>query len=529
MATSGDGEIRVLSDQDATMTDIGEKGRPPGDPPDGMGSWVTKVTGTFVGGRPVPESILNEEFVTARLSVEFPNGEDGEPVITIGKEVIEAMNGLWKQCMIVKVLGRSIPIAVLTRKLKEMWRPRAVMSVMDLPRQFFMVRFEEEDEYLTALTGGPWRAFGSYLMVQAWSPEFEPMRDDIVTTPVWVRLSNIPVNLYHKSILMGIAKGLGKPLKVDATTLNFERARFARVCVEVNLSKPLKGSVIINGERFFVAYEGLTNICSKCGIYGHLVHSCPLGAPAPTIQALPPNVVEQPNASTPANGGFTMVRKAGRKPVAPGRRVAPVAGGSGGDLGRNLREIPRNVGGGDIALSNSFGRLQEDLESTKVKEGIAIMGADKENAGISSKLINGKFNASGKSGVGEGDTLKGKVGQRGGPKDKRTGSSKSNGVIGPKITHKPTKPMRGLVFGPPSIEVELSSSGKRLRMENATVGRPGGIYRREVEGTSETPALAQVQDVDSSPTQLVVVDSNLHNEQRRQTYLSGGGMEVAEA
>lgn len=30
-------------DQDATMVDIGDKGRPPGDPPDASQSWVGKV------------------------------------------------------------------------------------------------------------------------------------------------------------------------------------------------------------------------------------------------------------------------------------------------------------------------------------------------------------------------------------------------------------------------------------------------------------------------------------------------------
>ncbi|KAG2293405.1 hypothetical protein Bca52824_040074 [Brassica carinata] len=138
-----------------------------------------------------------------------------------------------------------------------------------------MIRFEREDEYLAALIGGPCRAFGSYLMVRAWSPEFDPLRDDIVTTPVWIKLANIRVNFYHHLILMGIAKGLGTPIGVDLTTLNVERARFARICVEVNLAKPLKGTVLINGERYFVAYEGLSNICSKCGIYGHMVHGCP--------------------------------------------------------------------------------------------------------------------------------------------------------------------------------------------------------------------------------------------------------------
>ncbi|KAG7552429.1 hypothetical protein ISN45_Aa06g030300 [Arabidopsis thaliana x Arabidopsis arenosa] len=131
------------------------------------------------------------------------------------------------------------------------------------------------EEYLAALMSGAWKAFGSYLTAQAWSPDFDPLRDDIVTTPVWVRLSNVPLNFYHKLVMMGIARGLGKPIKVTLTTLNFERARFARVCVKVNLMKPLKGIVMINGERYFVSYEGLSNICSMCGMYGHLVHACP--------------------------------------------------------------------------------------------------------------------------------------------------------------------------------------------------------------------------------------------------------------
>lgn len=67
--------------------------------------------------------------------------------------------------------------------------------MMDLRRQFFMVRFELEEEYMAALVGGPWRAFRNYLMVQAWSPEFDPLKDEIVTTPVWVRFIEYPSEL----------------------------------------------------------------------------------------------------------------------------------------------------------------------------------------------------------------------------------------------------------------------------------------------------------------------------------------------
>lgn len=153
-------------DQDATMMDLGEKDRPPGDPPDGPSSWLRTVVGSQAGGVLRPEAVMDDAFVTERMGLEFPNGEDGELVITIGREVLEAINGLWKRCLIVKVLGRNISIAVMSRKLREMWKPKGAMFVMDLPRQFFMVCFDVEEEYMEALTGGLWRVFGHRSLIR---------------------------------------------------------------------------------------------------------------------------------------------------------------------------------------------------------------------------------------------------------------------------------------------------------------------------------------------------------------------------
>lgn len=314
---------------------------------------------------------MDDDFVMDRLSLEFPNGEDGKPVITIGREVLDAMNGLWRRCMIVKVLGRSVSVAVLNRKLRELWKPVGEMLVMDLPRQFFMIRFGSEEEYMAALTGGPWKVFGSYLLTQAWVPDFDPLRDEIDTTPVWVRISNLPVNFYHRSILMGIAKGLGSPVKVDLTTLKFERARFARVCVEVNLKKPLKGTVMVNGERYYVSYEGLNNIFSKCGLFGHLVHNCPQLASERALVVPKPNavVVAVTNTNMSTEEGFTVVRRSRRKPGIAGSRENANAMNAGGVKERNLWEIPINKVFQNITINNRFGSLGEDVIPAMSKEG----------------------------------------------------------------------------------------------------------------------------------------------------------------
>ncbi|KAL8167797.1 hypothetical protein V2J09_009296 [Rumex salicifolius] len=191
------------------------------------------------------------------MKISYPGGFDGEPEIEIGQEVLEVMAGLWKNCIYVKVLSRSVPLPVLERKLRDLWKPMGGMNV-DLPRRFFMVRFESDVDYFAALTSGPWKLFGSYLLIKAWDPNLDPTTDDIATT-LWVRIANIPMVYYHKAILMGIAAGFGKPIR---------RGRFAPVCVEINLSRPLKGSIT-------KTVQGLNSICSFCGIYGHMITNCP--------------------------------------------------------------------------------------------------------------------------------------------------------------------------------------------------------------------------------------------------------------
>jgi len=244
-----------------------------------------------------------------------------------------------------------------------------------------MVRFDREEDYMAAVTGGPWRLFGSILMVQAWTPEFNPLRDEIVTTPIWVRVSNLPVTFYHQLILMGIAGGLGRPVRVDMTTLNRERGRFARVCVEVDLKEPLKGTVLVNGERYFVSYEGLGHICPTCGIFGHLVSACPQKLSEAMAQMSTPDGRGVSGQGEQSNDGFTAVRRSGRRMESPVTPVIFAAGGQEKITERTNGVNARISRSGDIAISNSFSGLMEDSVE-EIREVRGSQGIDKENANI---------------------------------------------------------------------------------------------------------------------------------------------------
>jgi len=389
---------------------------------------------------------------------------------------------------------------------------------MDLPRKFFMRRFEKEDEYLAALTGGPWRAFGSNLMVRAWSPEFDSLRDDIVTTPVWIRLTNIPVNFYHRSILMGIAKGLGKPVRVDLTTLKFERARFARVCVEVNLAKPLKGTVLINGERYFVAYEGLAEICSKCGIYGHLVDGCPrtiteiLAEVA--IQTEAQSATRSPTRQEPIvqENGFTPVRSSRRGTQILPRLVNCRTAEAGGETDRNVQEIPQTGGIANIAISNKFGSLELDTDRSESREEIMSGEENKENQIMNIKRNENKEILQGKETLIFGGKVNRRKDSKMVNKEKWAGKKVVEGARGRPINLN-NKPARGLVFGPTKGEVSLSESGKRLRVESLEAGRAGGAFRESVAEPRVTVNPLQLRDEELENP----MDSTISEMEQRET------------
>lgn len=49
---------------------------------------------------------------------------------------------------------------------------------------------------------------------------------------------------------------------------------FARVCVEIDLNKPIKVGYKLRGKCWWLQYKGLQDLCFTCGKYGHRDVKC---------------------------------------------------------------------------------------------------------------------------------------------------------------------------------------------------------------------------------------------------------------
>ncbi|KAI9076290.1 hypothetical protein K1719_041715 [Acacia pycnantha] len=154
----------------------------------------------------------------------------------------------WMNSLIIKVLGASFPTYVIR---------------------------DQDREY--AFQEGPWMIEDHYLIVQRWRPNFNPWKADLqCIIAAWVRLPDVLFEFYNVESLRRLGNMIGKMIKVDRSTSIYDKGGFARICVEIDLKKPLLPTYMVFGEERPIIYEGLHHICFTCGKYGHQKNECPL-------------------------------------------------------------------------------------------------------------------------------------------------------------------------------------------------------------------------------------------------------------
>jgi hypothetical protein len=233
-------------------------------------SFRDKVLGTqTVSLREKVDLIANK-----MAQVELVKGNRLMPVLHVDQTIMKDLSLPWKDALIVKLLGKNLGYNTMKTKLENVWKLFGGIELMDVGNAFYMVKFDAEEDKNKVINGGPWMIYDHYLAVRQWTPTFNASTAKIDKTMVWIRIPSLNLVFYDESVLWALASMVGNPVKVDLHTLKVARGRFARMCVEVDLTQPVVGRVGVNGEWYQVQYEGLHIICTQCGCYGHLLKDC---------------------------------------------------------------------------------------------------------------------------------------------------------------------------------------------------------------------------------------------------------------
>ena len=179
-----------------------------------------------------------------------------------------------------KVYGRSDGFKYLHNRLLSLWKPAGRLDYVDLGNGFFLTRFYLREDFETVLKRGPWFIGEFFLSIRPWEPNFHLAMANVSSIAVWIRLNKLPIEYYHAEALHQIGKTIGNVLRVDTHTASETRGRFARLCVQVDVNKPLATAILIGKFEQPICYEGIHKLCFVCGRMGHtgiLPTSCSVG------------------------------------------------------------------------------------------------------------------------------------------------------------------------------------------------------------------------------------------------------------
>ncbi|CAN1163720.1 hypothetical protein LINPERHAP1_LOCUS28748 [Linum perenne] len=201
------------------------------------------------------------------------------PRIPFSEEEIRSFYKPWSKALVVKVLEKTFSFLTVKRRIESLWAKSGNIQVCNLANNFFLVRFSEADDYQRAAFGGPWKVAVSRI-------------DDFI----------------------------GRTVRLDLATSEGARARYARLCVEVDLSKPLLGKYIIEDRVYLVEYESLEDICFGCGFYGHKLGTCTMDQSTPPTEEIstePGCPVDPPTSEATTGSWMTVQRRQKKKGPKP--------------------------------------------------------------------------------------------------------------------------------------------------------------------------------------------------------------------
>ncbi|CAL1353807.1 unnamed protein product [Linum trigynum] len=396
------------------------------------------------------------------------------------------------------------------------------MEVRDLDHDCYLVKLENDQDYFKALTEGPWTIFDHYVVVHQWTPKFrisDPLPKRMI---VWLQLPGLPIHLYHKEVLTSIGNLIGRTIKLDYHTLNQQRAKFARLAVEIDLGKPLIPRVHIDGEWQKVEYENLLEVCFECGKVGHPSVSFPKVRLTPQTGALTvagnlgvdssdAMTVAEPSASF---GPWMIVTKKSRRNNRDQNRKGKEESEEGklnqGNGSRNGKNNLARKESGDSA-----GRPHHNpqyTQRTNISENKQMaVGKSKEEEKKGKEKVGLAGPPTSKGLLGPGPFLSNTTGPKASPGPSE--ASSSHGTRGPSSTHAPLSPKTGpatntssQIFPTADMPIQLLTGPNGTNMQIISTKQPTftplsetNSKRQELGGKQKQNKTSKTRSRKSSP------------------------------
>lgn len=112
---------------------------------------------------------------------------------------------------------------------------------------YFIIRFESVIERDRILSSGPYSIANRPTILKPWSAVFCFKEEVLRDIPLWIKLPKLPLNCWGIDSLSRIGSTIGTPIMADECTTQQSIISYARILVEVDVTKPKPECIWVEG------------------------------------------------------------------------------------------------------------------------------------------------------------------------------------------------------------------------------------------------------------------------------------------
>jgi uncharacterized protein DUF4283 len=224
-------------------------------------SWRDKVS------IPKPQTGMQLKFVPPLI-------ENGKYVVQIESHNVVDLVNIWELAVVIYVVGGNVSTDIIRGYIRKHWSFVAMPVIHAHEEGYFILKFNNESECDEILNGGPYFLNKAPMIVKKWSSKFDFKEEILRVILVWIRLPSLPLHCWGEETLSRIVSAVGVPIIADDCTAKQLKVSYARVLVEVDITKEFEKEIQIRdntGREFTqkVIPEWRPYYCRRCHKIGH--------------------------------------------------------------------------------------------------------------------------------------------------------------------------------------------------------------------------------------------------------------------
>ncbi|KAH0645442.1 hypothetical protein KY284_033326 [Solanum tuberosum] len=218
------------------------------------------------------------------LSYIPPQIVNGQTMVQLEGKEVQIEEDKWKCALIAYVIGECPGYNTMNRYISLNWAAVAKPAVYLHEEGYYIVKFQNLNDMNEILYTGPYTINNRPIILKQWCPDFDFGSEFLTEIPLWVNFPKLPLNCWGVGSLSRIASAIGVPLFADECTTKQTRISYARMLIEVNVTKPIPHQISVmnpNGGTFMqeVVLEWRPQYCDKCQKIGHQCQAAAQGEP----------------------------------------------------------------------------------------------------------------------------------------------------------------------------------------------------------------------------------------------------------